>query len=132
MALFAGKNVAASLVSSWAHGPGLTAKIRFTRSCLHTNIRIEFNSVKLEAMFVGRNTRILGFSVAPEIAEEYDRLAQRQKKSKSELFRQMVESYKANLDEEEFFRLQARMARRAQRKRIFTEKEVEKIVFEDR
>ena len=28
---------------------------------------------------MGRNTRILGFSVAPEIAEEYDRLAQREK-----------------------------------------------------
>jgi metal-responsive CopG/Arc/MetJ family transcriptional regulator len=81
---------------------------------------------------MGRNTRVLGFSVAPEIAEEYDRLAQRQKKSKSELFRQMVENYKARLDEEEFFRLQARMARRAQRKKVLTEKEVEKIVFEDR
>jgi hypothetical protein len=44
----------------------------------------------------------------------------------------MLENYKAKVDEEEFFRLQARMARRAQRKRIFTEKEVEKIVFEDR
>jgi predicted DNA-binding protein len=81
---------------------------------------------------MGRNTRVLGFSVAPEIAEEYERLAQRQKKSKSELFRQMVENYKARLDEEEFFRLQARMARRAQRKKVLTEKEVEKIVFEDR
>lgn len=81
---------------------------------------------------MGRNTRILGFSVAPEIAEEYDRLAQRQKKSKSELFRQMVENYKARLDEEEFYRLQAKMARSVRKKRIFTEKEVEKIVFEDR
>ncbi|TMB67376.1 MAG: ribbon-helix-helix protein, CopG family [Deltaproteobacteria bacterium] len=81
---------------------------------------------------MGRNTRILGFSVAPEIAEEYDRLAQRQKKSKSELFRQMVETYKARLDEEEFYRLQAKMARSVRKKRIFTEKEVEKIVFEDR
>lgn len=81
---------------------------------------------------MGRNTRVLGFSVAPEIAEEYDRLAQRQKKSKSELFRQMMESYKARLDEEEFFRLQTRMARQAQRKKALTEKEVEKIVFEDR
>ena len=54
------------------------------------------------------------------------------KKSKSELFRQMVANYKAKLDEEEFFRLQARMARCAQKNRIFTEKEVEKIVFEDR
>ncbi len=81
---------------------------------------------------MGRNTRVLGFSVAPEIAEEYERLAQRQKKSKSELFRQMVENYKARVDEEEFFRLQARMARRAQKKKLFTEKEVEKIVFEGR
>ena len=81
---------------------------------------------------MGRNTRILGFSVAPELAEEYDRLARRQKKSKSELFRQMVENYKSRLDEEEFFQLQARMARRAQKRKIFTEKEVEKIVFEDR
>jgi metal-responsive CopG/Arc/MetJ family transcriptional regulator len=81
---------------------------------------------------MGRTTRILGFSVAPELAEEYDRLAQREKKSKSELFRQMVESYKARLDEQEFFQLQARMSRRPQKKRIFTEKEVEKIVFEDR
>lgn len=81
---------------------------------------------------MGRNTRILGFSVAPEIAEEYERLAQRQKKSKSELFRQMVENYKSRLDEEEFFRLQARMARRAQKKKTFTERDVEKIVFEDR
>jgi hypothetical protein len=83
-------------------------------------------------MIMGRNTRILGFSVAPEIAEEYDRLAQRQKKSKSELFRQMMDNYKTKLDEEEFLRLQARMARRAQKKKIFTEREVEKIVFEDR
>ena len=74
----------------------------------------------------------MGFSVGPEIAEEYDRLAQRQKKSKSELFRQMMESYKSRLHEEELFRLQARMARRAQRKKALTEKEVEKIVFEDR
>jgi hypothetical protein len=81
---------------------------------------------------MGRNTRVLGFSVAPQIAEEYERLAQRQKKSKSELFRQMVENYKARLDEEEFFRLQTRMARRARRKKVLTEKEVEKIVFEDR
>jgi metal-responsive CopG/Arc/MetJ family transcriptional regulator len=81
---------------------------------------------------MARNTRILGFSVTPEIAEEYDRIAERQKKSKSELFRQMVENYKAKLDEEEFFRLQGKMSRRAQRKMIFTEKEVEKIVFEDR
>ena len=81
---------------------------------------------------MGRKTRVLGFSVAPEIAEEYEQLAERQRKSKSELFRQMVENYKAKLEEEEFFRLQRKMARRARKKGVFTEKEVERIVFEDR
>ncbi len=81
---------------------------------------------------MSRKTRILGFSVAPDIAEEYEKLAQRRKKSKSELFRDMVETYKTRLEEEEFFRLQRRMARRAQRRGGFTEKEIERIVFEDR
>ena len=81
---------------------------------------------------MGRKTKILGFSVAPDIAEEYEQLAERQKKTKSELFRQMVEAYKARLEEEEFFRLQKKMARRAQKKGVFTEKEVERLVFEDR
>lgn len=81
---------------------------------------------------MGRKTRVLGFSVAPDIAEEYEQLAERQRKTKSELFRQMVEAYKARLEEEEFFRLQKKMARRAQKKGVFTEKEVERLVFEDR
>ncbi len=81
---------------------------------------------------MGRKTRVLGFSVAPKIAEAYEQLAKLQKKSKSELFRQMVETYKAKLEEEEFFRLQAKMARSARKKGIFTEKEVERIIFEDR
>ncbi len=81
---------------------------------------------------MGRRTKVVGFSVAPEIAEEYEQLAERQGKTKSELFRQMVEAYKARLEEEEFFRLQKKMARRARKKGVFTEKEVERIVFEDR
>jgi hypothetical protein len=81
---------------------------------------------------MGRRTKVLGFSVAPELAEEYEQLAARQGASKSELFRQMVATYQAKLEEEEFFRLQRKMARRAQKQGIFTEKEVERIVFEDR
>ena len=81
---------------------------------------------------MGRKTTVLGFSVTPEIAQEYEQLAERQRKSKSELFRQMVEAYKAKLEEEEFLRLQRKMAGRARKKRIFTEKEVERLVFEDR
>lgn len=81
---------------------------------------------------MGRKTAVLGFSVTPEIAKEYERLAARQKTTKSELFRRMVETYKDRLAEEEFFALQRKMARRARRRGPLTEEEVTRIVFEDR
>jgi hypothetical protein len=81
---------------------------------------------------MGRKTAVLGFSVNPEIAAEYEQLTARQKTTKSELFRRMVESYKDRLAEDEFFALQRKMARRARRRSPLTEKEVARIVFEDR
>jgi uncharacterized ferritin-like protein (DUF455 family) len=66
------------------------------------------------------------------IAREYDRLSARQGTTKSELFRRMVETYKTHLDEEEFFRLQRKMAKKARAKGVFTEKEVKRIAFENR
>jgi hypothetical protein len=44
----------------------------------------------------------------------------------------MVETYKAKLEEEEFFLVQKKMTRRARKKGVFTEREVERIVFENR
>jgi hypothetical protein len=79
-----------------------------------------------------RRTRVLGFSVSPEIADEYERLARREGRSKSDLFREMIVAYKARRAEEEFVRLQARMSRRARAKGVLTEKDVERLVFEDR
>jgi predicted DNA-binding protein len=81
---------------------------------------------------MARKTRILGFSVPPDVAEEYEQLAKRRGRTKSALFREMIQAYKAKLDEEEFFRLQARIARAARERGIFTEKDVERLVFEDR
>jgi hypothetical protein len=81
---------------------------------------------------MGRKTAVLGFSVAPEIAVEYEKLTARQKTTKSELFRRMVETYKDRLAEEEFFALQRKMGRRARRRGPLTEQEVSRIVFEDR
>jgi ribbon-helix-helix CopG family protein len=75
---------------------------------------------------------VLGFSVSPEIADEYERLAKRERRSKSDLFREMIAAYKAKRAEEEFLRLQARMSRRARAKGVLTEKDVERLVFEDR
>jgi len=81
---------------------------------------------------MSRSTKVVGFSISPELAIEYEQLTARAKTSKSELFRRMVETYKTKLEEEEFFLVQKKMARRAQKKGVFTEREVERIVFEDR
>jgi predicted transcriptional regulator len=81
---------------------------------------------------MGRRTAVLGFSVSPELAREYEKLAARQKTTKSDLFRRMVETYKVQLDEEEFARLQRKMAGRARKRGVFTEEDVDRIVFEDR
>lgn len=81
---------------------------------------------------MSRRAKVVGFSVALELAEEYGQLAVRQRLNKSELFRRMIEAYKDKLEEEEFFRPPRKMAGRAQRKGVFTEQEGERTVFEDR
>ena len=81
---------------------------------------------------MARKTRVLGFSVPPEVAEEYERLAKRERRTKSDLFREMIAAYKAHRAEEEFNSLQSRMSRRARAKGVLTEKDVERLVFEDR
>jgi predicted transcriptional regulator len=83
-------------------------------------------------MWMPRRTRVLGFSVSPEIADEYERLAKRERRTKSDLFREMIAAYKARRAEEEFLRLQTRMSRRARAIGVLTEKQVERLVFEDR
>ena len=81
---------------------------------------------------MGRKTKVVGFSVSPELAKEYEKLAEQERTTKSELFRRMIQAYKTERGEEEFFQLQRKMARRARKAGIFTEKEVERIVFENR
>jgi len=79
-----------------------------------------------------RRTKVLGFSVSPEIAHEYEQLAKHERRTKSELFREMIAAYKAKRAEEEFLKLQARMSRRARVQGVLTERDVERLVFEDR
>ena len=81
---------------------------------------------------MGRKTTVLGFSVSPELARDYEKLAEREGTTKSELFRRMIQCYRAEREEEEIYKLQRKMARRARGAGILTEKEVERIVFEDR
>ncbi len=81
---------------------------------------------------MARKTAVLGFSVSPALAREYERLAEREGTTKSDLFRRMVNTYKAECEEQEFFALQRKMARRSRKQGVLTEEDVERIVFEDR
>jgi len=71
-------------------------------------------------------------SLPPEIAKDYERLAQQQAKNKSQLFRDMFLLYKEQTLEKEFFELQRYGTRLAREKGVLTEEDVERIVFEDR
>lgn len=81
---------------------------------------------------MARKTAVLGFSVSPALAKEYEQMAVREGTTKSELFRRMMNTYKAEHEEQEFFALQRKMSRRVRKIRVLTEEEVERIVFEDR
>ena len=71
-------------------------------------------------------------SIPPEMAEKYEKLARQGAKNKSQLFREMFQFYEAQALEKEFFDLQRKGVQLARARGIFTEKDVEKIVFEDR
>jgi len=71
-------------------------------------------------------------SLPPDVAENYEKLAQQEAKNKSQLFREMFLLYKARTLEQEFYNLQRQGARLAREKGILTEKDVARIVFEGR
>ena len=81
---------------------------------------------------MAHKTSVLRFSVGPALVREYERLAEREGTTKSDLFRRMLTTYKAEREEEEFVALQRKMARRTRKTGVLTEAEVERIVFEDR
>ena len=71
-------------------------------------------------------------SLPPEIARDYEKIADQEAKNKSQLFRDMFSLYREKALEREFFDLQRYGAKRAREKGILTEKDVERIVFEGR
>jgi hypothetical protein len=81
---------------------------------------------------MNRKRVAMTISIPPEIAKDYERLAQKEAKNKSQLFRDMFLLYKERTLEQEFFELQRYGAKLAKGKGILTEKDVEKIVFEGR
>ena len=71
-------------------------------------------------------------SMPHDMAEEYDKLAKRLAKNRSVLFREMFLNYKRQYLKEEFRELQTYGATLAQKRGLFTESDVEKLVFEGR
>jgi CopG family transcriptional regulator / antitoxin EndoAI len=81
---------------------------------------------------MGRKTKTLTVSLPPQIYEEIERLAKLERKTKSELFREMVRVYEDHLDEERWQRLR-RLGRATARKyHLTSEKDIEKLVHEAR
>lgn len=79
-----------------------------------------------------RTRRAVTISMPHDMAEEYDSLARRLAKNRSVLFREMFLAYKRQNLKEEFRELQTYGVDLAQKKGIFTESDVEKLVFEGR
>lgn len=71
-------------------------------------------------------------SMPSSVAEQYDRLARAAAKNRSELFREMFDAYRRARDEELFGDLQRYGSRRARQQGVRTERDVERLVFEDR
>ena len=71
-------------------------------------------------------------SIPPGLAREYDRLAKATAKNRSQLFREMFETYRRLQGEEAFDRLQRYGSGKARERGIRTERDVERLVFEDR
>jgi CopG family transcriptional regulator/antitoxin EndoAI len=81
---------------------------------------------------MGRTTKTLTVSLPPQIYEEIERLARLERKTKSELFRDMVKLYEDHLDEERWKRLRRLGRATAKKYRLSSDRDIEKLVHEAR
>jgi metal-responsive CopG/Arc/MetJ family transcriptional regulator len=71
-------------------------------------------------------------SLPSNLAENFDRLAKAEAKNKSQLFREMLTVYEQRRREEQFHELQRYGTKKARKKSVLTEADVEKLVFQGR
>jgi len=81
---------------------------------------------------MARTTKTLTVSLPPQIYEEIERLARLERKTKSELFRDMIKVYEEHLDEERWKRLRRLGRTTAGKYRLSSERDIEKLVHEAR
>ena len=81
---------------------------------------------------MGRDRVPVTISLPPQLAKEYDQLAKTTTKTRSQLFREMFELYRQSQAEAALQALQRHGRRKARERGILTERDVERLVFEDR
>ena len=76
--------------------------------------------------------KAITISMPQDMAEEYEKMAKSLAKNRSILFREMFIAYKRQKLKEDFREFQAYGTALSKEKRIFTESDVEKLVFKGR
>jgi metal-responsive CopG/Arc/MetJ family transcriptional regulator len=77
---------------------------------------------------MGRTTKTLTVSLPPAVFEEIGRLAKLERKTKSELFRDMVRVYEDHLDKERWQRLRQIGRATARKYHLTSAKDIEKLI----
>jgi metal-responsive CopG/Arc/MetJ family transcriptional regulator len=81
---------------------------------------------------MSRITKTLTVSLPPQIYKEIEKLAKIERKTKSELFRDMVNVYEDYLDEKRWKRLRRLGKATAKKFDITSERDIERLVHESR
>jgi len=81
---------------------------------------------------MARTAVTIGFSVPPETAEQVERMARLEGRSKSELFRDMVRTYREQRELEAFEELAEYGRKQAECFGVRTEQDVERLIAEVR
>jgi len=71
-------------------------------------------------------------SLPSNLAESFEKLAKAESKNKSQLFREMLTTYERRRREERFLDLQRYGVKKARKKGLLTEADVDKLVFQGR
>ena len=71
-------------------------------------------------------------SLPSNLAESFEKLAKAESKNKSQLFREMLTTYERRRREERFLDLQRYGVKKARKKGVLTEADVERLVFQGR
>ena len=80
-----------------------------------------------------KRTRVpITVSLPSNLAENFEKLAKAESKNKSQLFRDMLTAYEPRRREERFYELQRYGVKKARKKGILTEADVDKLVFQGR